>query len=365
MAPAPSPASPPANRGSVRDPGGSGAPVTISNRDVVRTLERIAGLLEIRGDNPFKVRAYRQAAVQVENLETPLPEIAAQEGGLRAIEGFGAAIAEKVQELLRTGRLGFLEDLEGEVPPTLLTICELPGVGPRTAAALWHEAGISTIDQLDHAARSGGLAGIPRLGARSLENLVAALDRRVARGGRRRRPREEVTGLAETLRDELRALPAAQRVELAGSYRRGEATVGDLDIVVATRHPVEVLTCFAALPQVERVILRGDTKCSIEAGGGLQVDCRAIPPESFGAAWQYFTGSAAHNVRLRGRALRLGLTLNEYGVYRVEGGGRVAGAEEAEVYAALGLDWIPPERRLDRGEIDAASRGVSAPMAGE
>jgi DNA polymerase (family 10) len=337
----------------------------VSNDDVVRTLERIAGLLEIRGDNEFKARAYRQAAAQVENLMTPLAEIAAGEGGLRRLEGFGAAIAEKVGELLETGRSGFLANLEAEIPPTLLSVRELPGVGPRTAALLWHEAGITSVDELDHAARSGSLDGLPRLGRKSVERIVAELDKRAVHGVRRRRPRAEVEELASTLRDALRAMPETERAELAGSYRRGRPSIGDLDLVVATAQPGEVLIAFGALPQVERVMLRGDTKCSVEAGGGLQVDCRAVPGESFGAAWQHFTGSAAHNVRLRGRAIRAGLTLNEYGVFQIEGGERVAGGTEEDVYAALGLPWIAPEQREDRGEVEAAARSDSGLVAQE
>ena len=336
----------------------------ITNADVVRTLERIAGLLEIRGENTFKVRAYRQAAAQVENLTTPLSELAARPEGLHGIEGFGSAIRDKVTELLETRRLRFLEELEAEVPPTLLTICELPGVGPRTAAMLWKEAGITTLDELAAAAERGGLEGLPRLGEKAIEKLRVAIEQHRSRGARARRPRDEMEPLAAALRDAVRELPGAERVELAGSYRRRRPTIGDLDILVATTEPVDVLTRFSALPQVERVLLRGDTKCSIEAGDGFQVDCRAVPPGSFGAAWQYFTGSQGHNVRLRGRALRRGLTLNEYGLFTVGSGERVAGETEEEIYAALGLRWIPPERREDRGEIEAAELD-GAPVAQE
>jgi DNA polymerase (family 10) len=166
-----------------------------------------------------------------------------------------------------------------------------------------------------------------------------------------------VAPLAETLVDALRALPDAARVEVAGSFRRGRPTVRDLDLLVATTRPATLLAAAAALPQVERVLLRGDTKCSVLAGGGVQVDCRAVAPEQFGAAWQYFTGSQAHNIRMRGRALRAGLTLNEYGVFRMDGGERVAGETEEEVYAALGLPWIPPTEREDIGGVEAALHG--------
>lgn len=335
----------------------------VENVDVVRTLERVADLLEIRGENAYKVRAYRMAAVQVENIGEPLADIAAREGGLRGLAGFGPAIADKVSELLDTGRLHYLEQLEDDVPPTLLALCELPGLGPRTAALLWKEDGITTIDELEAAARGGRLEGIPRLGARSVERIVAALDARREHGVRERRPRERVEPLAEALTSALRALPAAERVAVAGSFRRSRPAVKDLDLLVATHDPHGVLLSFAALPQVERVLLRGDTKCSIEADDGFQVDCRAVAPEQFGAALQYFTGSQAHNVRLRGRALRMGMTLNEYGLFRLEGDERVAGDSEEAVYAALGLRWIPPPEREDRGEIEAAGE-QDAELAG-
>ncbi|MBV8196314.1 MAG: hypothetical protein JOY80_12410 [Candidatus Dormibacteraeota bacterium] len=330
----------------------------VENTEVVRTLERVADLLEIRGENIYKVRAYRTAAVQVENLGEPLADIAAREGGLLALGGFGPAITEKVSELLDTGRLQFLEQLEDEVPPTLLALCELPGVGPRTVALIWKEAGITTIDELEMAAQSGELSGIPRLGAKTVERIGATLDARRDHGSRVRRPRENVAPLAEKLVAALRAMPEAARVEVAGSFRRQRETVKDLDIVVATTEPRSVLVAFGALPEVERVLLRGDTKCSIEADGGFQIDCRAVAPEQFGSAMQYFTGSQAHNVRLRGRALRMGMMLNEYGLYRItddgEAGERICGDTEEAIYAALGLRWIPPEEREDRGEIDAA-----------
>jgi DNA polymerase (family 10) len=326
----------------------------VTNEDVIRTLERVADLLEIKGENIYKVRAYRSAATQVENLGESLSDIAAREDGLQGLPGFGPAIAEKVTELLETGSLRFLSQLEEEVPPTLLELRELPGVGPRTAALLWHEAGITTLDELEAAARSGKLNGLPRLGARTVERIVGALDERKDGGGKRRRARSEVEPIADALVEALRTVPEVQQAEVAGSFRRRRDALGDLDIVVATNNPSAVLSAFASLPQVERVLLRGDTKCSVQVASGFQVDCRAVAPDQFGAALQYFTGSQAHNVRLRGRALRQGLTLNEYGVFRIDDSARIAGATEEDVYAALGLRWIPPEQREDRGEVEAA-----------
>jgi DNA polymerase (family 10) len=191
------------------------------------------------------------------------------------------------------------------------------------------------------------------MGTKTVEKILAACEEQRSSGARQRRPRETVEPIVATTLGALRSLPAAQRAEVAGSYRRGRETVGDLDLLVATTDPREVLVSFAALPQVERVLLRGDTKCSVVVDG-LQVDCRAVAPEQFGAAWQYFTGSQNHNIRLRGMALRLGLTLNEYGVFRNDDGTRVAGETEEDVYACLGLHWIPPELREDRGEVEAA-----------
>jgi DNA polymerase (family 10) len=327
----------------------------LSNADVIRTLERIADLLEIRGENSFKARAYRQAAVQVENLGRPLQDVAAADAGLRGVDGFGAAIAGKVGELIETGRSSYLESLEADVPPTLVDLLALPGLGPRTVAALWRDGGITTLGELDAAARSGALEGLPRLGVRGAQRIVAALDARAGRGGEAppRRSRAELAPLADALSGALTGHRDVERVAVAGSFRRGRDTCGDLDLLVATEAAPSVLVAFAALPQVERVLARGATKSSVHVAGGFQVDCRAVPLESFGAALQYFTGSQAHNVRLRGRALRMGLTLNEYGLFRIDDGARVAGETEEDVYAALRLPWIPPQRREDPNEIDA------------
>ena len=323
----------------------------VDNTEVERTLGRVADLLEIRGENTFKVRAYRMAAARVEGLDEPIADIAKRDGGLRGLDGFGPVIADKVTELLGTGRLPYLEQLEQEIPPTLLAVCELPGVGPRTAATLWKEAGITSLDELEAAAHSGALDGVPRVGARSVERILAALDARRARGVRTRRPRPQVEPLAAALLTSLRALPAVQRAEVAGSFRRGRDTVKDLDVLVSTREPDAVLRSFAALPMVERVLVRGATKCSIEADSGFQVDCRAVAPDEFGAAMQYFTGSQAHNIRLRARALRMGMLLNEYGVFVIDGNRRVAGETEQGVYEALGLHWVPPAEREHAGDI--------------
>ena len=257
-------------------------------------------------------------------------------------------------ELLSSGRLQYLEALESEVPPTLLAITELPGVGPKTAALLWHEAGITSLAELDAAVHGDRLNDVPRLGPKTVQKIVEALDNH--RVKKARRPRQSVAATVATLLLALRALPGVERAEVAGSFRRGREDVADADIVVACSDQDAVLLSFAALPQVERVLLRGGTKCSIHVDNGFQIDLRAVPAASFGAAMQYFTGSVAHNVKLRARALRLGMMLNEYGLHR--GTEVIAGADEADVYAALGLNWIAPEQREDNGEIEAAQRSA-------
>lgn len=323
------------------------------NADVARALERLAGLLEIRGENAFKIRAYRTAAQQIENLAEPLADIAAA-GGLRDLPGFGEAIATKVETLLTTGRLPQLERIEAEIPPSLLEVRAVQGIGPRMAYTLYREIGVSTVEELAQAVEAGRLTGLPRMGPRTVENITTALAGRLTTGGDApRRPRGELAPLAERLLAEVRAVPGVDSATVAGSFRRELPTCRDLDILAATRAPAAVLAAVAALPAVERVLLRGTTKCSVLAGGGVQVDVRAVAPEEIGAALQYFTGSRAHNVRLRGRARDRGLTVNEYGVYRLDGGGRVAGATEEDVYAAVGLRWIPPADREDRGEFTA------------
>lgn len=326
----------------------------VTNDDAVRTLERIADLLDIKGENSFKARAYRQAAVQIDTVHRPLQSLLEEPGGLRQLDGVGAAIADKLSELITTGRLGYLEKLELEVPPTLLGIRDLPGVGPRTAALLWHEADITTLEQLSAAAHSGVLEGLPRMGTRTIERVQRAVTAQLEQGSTPRRSREQVDPLATGLRDLLRSFAEVTRAEIAGSYRRGSETVGDLDIVAATAAAPAVLRQIAASAGVERVLLQGDTKCSFQVDGGFQVDCRAIPEESFGAAWLYFTGSKQHNIRLRARAQRQRLLLNEYGLHRHDGV-RIAGATEQEIYAALGLNWIDPIQRTDAYDLHKAA----------
>ena len=318
-------------------------------------LNRIADLLEIKGENFFKVRAYREAVRQIDNLTTEVLALI-HDGRLTDVPGIGEAIEKKIVEFVTTGRLEFLTRLEAEVPPALIDLTRVPGLGPRTAKEIYDALGILSLDALEEAARQHRLQRLPGIKAKTEENILKGIGMLKRTEGRTYFP--EAWMLADSFLTSLRDQRGVIRVEVAGSLRRAQETIGDLDLLVATSDPASMCRDFAQLPQVAEVIAQGETKTSIRVRSGMQVDLRAVRPESFGAAWQYFTGSQAHNVQLRGRSERLGrLKINEYGVFD-EGGRRIAGETEEEVYAAVGCAWIPPELREGRGEIEAAAAGA-------
>ncbi len=331
----------------------------MTNADVAALLIRIADLLEMQGENPFKLRAYREAARQIADLTTPV-EDTWRAGQLREIPGVGAAIAAKVAEYLDTGRLAFLETLEAAVPPALLTLRQVPGLGPRTAKEIYDALGITTIEGLEAAGRSERLRTVPGIKAKTEENILKGIDVWRRRYGR------IVLGhalpIASSMLERLRALPQVLQAEAAGSLRRRTETVGDIDLLVTTADPQPVMEAFVRAPEVGQVLAAGPTKASVRVASGLQVDLRVVEANAFGAALQYFTGSQAHNVQLRGYAERRGLKINEYGVYTTAGD-RVGGAAEEEVYGAVGLPWIPPELREAHGELAAAERGELPQLA--
>jgi len=320
-----------------------------SNAEAAEVFRRIADLLDVLGER-FKPEAYRRAARSLEGLPESLAHFA-ERNELRSIPGVGEAIEEKIRELLSTGKVHYLERLEREVPPGLVEIMRLPGLGPKTARRFWVELGIEGPAELRDAIAAGRLSGVKGFGDRKVEQIQEALGAATAPPSARR-PIEEVYPVARAVVTALRAQSPADRVEVAGSFRRARETVGDLDVLVTSSDPEKVFDVFSGLPQVASVRLRGGTKETVLLHGGLQVDLRVVEPDQFGAALQYFTGSKDHNVHLRSLAREQGLKVNEYGVFRDDQ--RVAGATEEEVYAALGLAWIPPELREDRGEIDLA-----------
>ena len=325
-----------------------------SNAEAAEIFRTIADLLDVLGEK-FKPEAYRRAARSIESLTEDLAEVAAR-GELRSVPGVGEAIAEKTEEYLRTGKISYYERLKREVPAGIVELMRLPGLGPKTARRFWVELGVEGPAELRDAIAAGRLAGLKGFGAKKIEQLRSVLAAPAAGPGPARRPIEDVYPVALGLVRAIRDGAVVDRVEVAGSFRRARETVGDLDLLVTSKDPGSVFDTFSALALVAEVKMRGETKETVLLQGGLQVDLRVVKPEEFGAALQYFTGSKDHNVHLRSRARDRGLKVNEYGVFRDEE--RVAGATEEDVYAALGLAWIPPELREDRGEIELAARGT-------
>ncbi len=325
------------------------------NDEVVRTLNAIADMLEIKGENRFRVNAYRDASRHVEGLTEDLAVIAS-EGRLRSIPGIGEAIATKIQELLDTGHLAYYERLRQEIPESLIDLLRIPGLGPRKVKLLYESLQVEGIADLREVLQDGRAAALPGMGEKTVQNLRREVDRWEQRG--RRVPLGVALPLVEEIIAALRSRSdAVSRIDTAGSVRRRRDTIGDLDILTTSDRPEEVLTAFTALPLVQEVVGRGDTKASILTGRQQQVDLRVVPSESWGAALQYFTGSKQHNVRIRELAVRKGWRLNEYGLSDPSADRRIAGAEEEDIYQALGLAWIPPELREDAGEIEASASG--------
>ena len=322
----------------------------MDNAAISRILREIADLLEIRNDNPFKIRAYRNGADIAGNHPHELGLLG--EAELREIPGIGKDLAARIREIAETGDAAFHRELIAEFPPTILDLLHLQGVGPKTVATLYRELGIRTLDDLEAAAKDGRIRSLRGMGPKKEALILKALEERKRFAGRHLLPdaHETAAGLIAHLRDHA---PGAA-IEPVGSLRRGCDTCGDVDLLAAGA-PASIMDAFIDYRLVERVLGHGDTKSSVLLQGGFQADLRLVEPQSRGAAMQYFTGSKAHNIALRDRAIGLGFKLNEYGVFRTTDEARVAGASEHDVYAALGLDWVPPELREMRGEIDAAA----------
>ena len=325
----------------------------IHNEDIAHAFEEIADLLEIEGANPFRVRAYRNGARAVRGLGQELKILIAQGEDLSKVSGIGKALAAKIHEHLETGRLKALDKLRREVPESLEEVLRIPGLGPRRVKILYHQLGIQNLRELETAARAGmvrELAGFgPRTEQRILDVIVAH------RQKESRFLRSVASGYAESLLDDLRATDGVNMAVLAGSFRRGRDTVGDLDILVAATGGSPVMARFTAYDEVSEVVSHGDTRATVILRNGLQVDLRVVSPESEGAALHYFTGNKAHNIQVRRLAQDRGLKINEYGVF--EGERRIAGETESSVFESVGLPYIEPELREGQGEIEAAFAG--------
>jgi DNA polymerase (family X) len=326
----------------------------MDNRQLADTFDRIGDLLEIKGEVVYKVLAYRRAAESIRSLSRAVADLW-REGEVRSIPGVGEAIAAKIDELMRTGKLDFFEKLKREVPVTLVEVLRVGDVGPKKAARFWKELGIKDLPALEAAARAGRLRNLPGMGERSEERILKSIESLKARQTSRVSIARALP-VANSLLERLRALPGVAAAEPAGSLRRWRETVGDLDLLVAAKRPGEVIRAFLTFDDIGRVRGQGETKASVEMASGLEVQLWVHPPQHFGTALQYATGSQAHNVRLRELAQARGLSLSEHGFKQADGTVREC-AEEAEVYRILGLPWIPPELREDRGEIQAAVEG--------
>ena len=325
----------------------------IANADIAAAFEQIADLLELQNANPFRVRAYRNAARVVGDLKIDLAALVAGGQALPKLPGIGADLGAKIQELAATGRLGALERLRKQVPAGLDELLRLPGLGPKRVRALYEELHVHTLPQLLRAARDGRIRTLPGFGARSEERIAAAIDKHL--GSVKRFKLAIAAQYADALLAHLKQAPGVQQAVAAGSLRRRRDTVGDLDLLATASDGAAVCRHLAGYPDVREVVSSGDTRATVVLKSGLQVDLRVVPPASYGAALMYFTGSKAHNIRLRNRAIERGLKLNEYGLFK--GSHAVAGATEQDIYAALDLPWIAPELREDRGEIEAAAEG--------
>jgi DNA polymerase (family 10) len=326
----------------------------LHNENIARIFDEMGDLLEIEGANPFRVRAYHNAARTLRELGEDVADLVARDEDLTKLPGIGKDLAAKIVEILDTGHAGALDTLHQEVPASLEDLLQLPGLGPKRVKALYEQLNITTLPQLEQAARDGHIRRLPGFGVKSEQRLLDALAAH-AGGGQRRFLRHSVSELADSLRRHLEQIDGVKDVVVAGSYRRGRDTVGDLDILVCASRNSPVMARFVAHDAVEHVVSHGTSRSTVILHNGLQVDLRVVPRQSLGAALHYFTGSKAHNIAIRRLGQQRGLKINEYGVFSDDE--RIAGDTEASVFEAVGLPSIVPALREGRGEIEAAAAG--------
>ncbi len=342
-----------------REDGGRTMVGALNNSQIADLFEELADLLEFRNENPFRIRAYRNAARAIRDYPGAIAAIAREAPKeLQKIPGIGAQVAEKCQMIVETGKLPQLEELRQQIPASVLDLLRIPGMGPKKASVLYRELEIETLDALKKACEEHRVRALKGFGAKTEESILKALQRPDLK--ERRMLWAKADEIVQSLRDHMGGVASVQRLEVAGSYRRGKETVGDLDILVEADDPAPPMDALSEFDGASEVLARGDTKMSIRLDLGLQIDLRVVPRRSFGAALQYFTGSKAHNVELRHRARQRNLKINEYGVFRVEGDEEtwIAGETEASVYATLELPCFPPEIRENRFEFDWAEEGL-------
>lgn len=321
------------------------------NKRLAKIFSEISSYLAIQ-EIPFKPQAYQRAASALEVLPAGIRKIYQQEGrlGLEAIPGVGKSLAEKIEEYLKTGRIRYYEELRKKLPVDIYQLTQIEGIGPKTVEKLYRSLGVKNLADLEKVAREKKIRNLPGFGLRSEESILR--DIALFQQQRRRFLLGEILPLARQIKEKLKNLKEVQKISLAGSIRRREETIGDIDLLVASRQPEKVMEAFTSLPSISKVWGKGSTKSSIRLKEGFNIDLRIVKSESWGSALQYFTGSKQHNIVLRQLAVKKGLKLNEYGLFRGEK--RLAGKTEEECYQRLGLDWIAPEIRTNRGEIEAA-----------
>ncbi len=324
----------------------------LDKQQVAAVLEEIAELLEIKGENPFKTRAYQNAARAIEGADREIGDLV-ETGELRAIKGIGEKIAEKIETLVRTGKLAYHEDLKQDIPAGVLEMLRIPGLGPRKAAALHEKLGVKSVRELEYACHENRLVDLEGFGEKSQANILKGIEFVKRHAGSFLW--SEAWKQAETLLAALRNISAVREAEVGGSLRRRKEVVHDVDLLAASERPEDVVKRFVTLPGVERTLAAGDTKGSVVLDTGFQIDLRVVKPREYPFALHYFTGSKAHNIAVRGLAQKKGYKLNEYGLWK--GSRSIACASEPDLFSKLGLAWIPPEMREDTGEIDAAAKG--------
>lgn len=325
----------------------------MQNQQISAMFEELADLLEIQGANAFRVRAYRNAARSLDNLSESAADLLAAGRSLTDLDGIGKDLAAKIAVIAQTGMLPQLEELRAQIPAGVCEMLRIPGLGPKKVAALFHDLGIKTLIDLKAACESGKVAEMKGFGKKTAQSILEGLEHLEQAMGRVLI--SIASNSAEEIVSDLKKLPSVSQVSVAGSCRRRRETCGDLDVLAVSSNSEEVMNCLEKHPLVEKVLARGETKQRVRLRSRIELDLRVVPAESYGAAMQYFTGSKEHNIVIRRRAIERGLKVNEYGVFR--GDEYVAGATEEDVYAAVGLPWIPPELRENRGEIELAESG--------
>jgi len=324
----------------------------MKNKEISALFEKMADLMEFKGENPFKVSAYRKAARIIGDLTRGIEEIF-QNGELKTIPGVGEGIAKKISEYLETGTVAAYDELHEGISDELMGIMNIPGMGPKTLSLIHKEVGIKDMADLRGALENGRLIGLPGMGEKKVENIKRGIE--LLARSRGRMNLGLAFPLASSIVESMKRITGLAKIEVAGSLRRMKEDIGDIDILATGSEGKKVIAAFTGLPEVREVLVSGDTKGSIVVEGGTQIDLRVVKEESYGAALQYFTGSKPHNIHLRSIAKSKNIKINEYGIFKNDK--RIGGSEEFEVYTLLGMIWIPPELREDRGEIEAAQRG--------